>query len=536
MEPEVERQPRSFEQSPSRSAAPDDAQALFPIDSDNSEERLEAPQSAKPAASRPSWDEPASAPNKPQEPEAETDSIFERHAAETAGAARGVLLRWETPAEIQVDTETECRLLVENTTDEVLSQVTVEAQLPVGLSLARTEPATAASAAKLAWSFPTLEAREQQTIRLWVTPTGQGEVEPTATVTFTHATAARLQVIDPQLQLEAIGPASVLSGQPVGMKLLVSNPGTGRARSVVVEVQLDPNLQHAAGDRLRYAIGTLGAGESREVQVTLNPTQAGQFEIRATANAEPGLSQQTRYELEVLKPTLQVAVEGPRLRYVDRQATYLIKVHNPGPSPADNVQVFDEVPSGFRFVEASAGGTFDEQARQVAWFVGRLEPHQSTEVNVQLVAIEPGEQRIAAAVKADAGVSEVAEAVTRVEGVASIALDVIDADDPVEVAGETTYEIRLTNRGTQPARQVQAAAKLPLELQALEATGPTAGKIQGSQVIFEPLDSLAPGQTEVFHIRVHCRRAGQVTFKAFYRDADHPNPVAEEEVTRVYQD
>ncbi|MBL9125539.1 MAG: DUF11 domain-containing protein [Planctomycetaceae bacterium] len=444
-------------------------------------------------------------------------------------------MRWITPTEVQLATECEFQLQLENATDGALAQVLVEAQLPAGLRLVRTKPA-ADSADVLAWSFATLDARAQRTIHLWVVPTGEGEIEPSATVTTSQATAARLQVIHPQLKIEALGPASSLAGQPVGLALVVSNPGTGKARNVIVEVQLDPRLKHAAGDQLRYAIGALAGGESREVQVALNPLEAGRFEIAAHAAAEPGLSTDARYALDVTKPTLQVAVEGPRLRYVDRQATYSIKVHNPGPSPADNVQVFDEVPSGFRFVDASSGGTFDAESRQVAWFVGRLEPNQTTEVNVQLIATQAGEQRIAAAVRADAGVSETAEAITRVEGVASIVLDVVDADDPVEVAGETTYEIRLTNRGSEIARHVQAAAKLPPELQGLEATGATAGKIQGQSVVFEPLAELAPGQSEVFRVRVLCRSAGQVTFRAYYRDADHPHPVAEEEVTRVYQD
>lgn len=457
-------------------------------------------------------------------------------AHDASAAQRSVMLRWETPSEIQLDVEAECRLLVQNDTDATLSQVLVEAHLPAGLRLTRAEPAQIDAQGRLTWSLAKLAPRALETIRLWVVPTGEGEVEPTATVTFSHATAARLNVIHPQLELEAVGPASSLAGQPAGLRLVVSNPGTGKARNVVIEVGLDRRLQSSTGGELRYAIGSLAGGESREVQVALNPTEAGQYEIHATAKAEPGLVEETQYLLEVVKPALQVAVDGPRLRYVDRQATYSIRVHNPGPSPADNVQVIDDVPSGFRFVDASSGGTFDAEARQVAWFVGRLEPHETTEVQVQLIATEPGEQRISAAVRADAGVSEIAETVTRIEGLAAVVLEVVDADDPIEVSGETSYEIRLTNRGSQAARGVQAAAKLPPELEALDFDGPTAGRIQGQQVVFEPLESLAPGQTQVYTVRVLCRGDGHVTFRAYYRDADHPNPMVVEELTRVYQD
>jgi uncharacterized repeat protein (TIGR01451 family) len=155
---------------------------------------------------------------------------------------------------------------------------------------------------------------------------------------------------------------------------------------------------------------------------------------------------------------------------------------------------------------------------------------------VQLLPIEVGEQQVSAIVKADSGVSEQAAASTRVEGVASIALDVIDADDPVEVNGETTYEIRVTNRGSRPASQVQVAAKLPSQMESLDVAGPTNGRVEAAQVIFDPLDQLDAGETEVYRIKVRCLHAGHASFRAYFRTAETAKAVVEEELTRIYQD
>jgi uncharacterized repeat protein (TIGR01451 family) len=233
---------------------------------------------------------------------------------------------------------------------------------------------------------------------------------------------------------------------------------------------------------------------------------------------------------------LEVAIEGPRLRYVERQATYTIRVHNPGPAPANNVQVFDAIPASFRFLDASGGGAFDHTNRQVAWFVGRLEPGATAELGVQLIPTEIGDAQLAAEVKADCGVVEKAEAQTRVEGIAAVVIDVADTDDPVEVGGQTAYEIRVTNRGSQPARMVQVAAKLSGSMEAIDASGPTQGTIDGGQVVFEPIATLEPGQSQLYRVVVHCPQAGQMTFRAYFRSAEQPKPVVEEEVTRVYQD
>ncbi len=238
----------------------------------------------------------------------------------------------------------------------------------------------------------------------------------------------------------------------------------------------------------------------------------------------------------MVRPTLDIAFEGPKLRYVDRKATYVVKVQNPGPAPIENVQLLEHVPEGFRFVEASSGGSFDRSARQVAWFVGRLEPNESASVGIELIACQSGEHRISAAAKADEGVVGKAEVVTRVESVPSVTLDVSEDDDPVEVDTETVYRIRVTNHGTRPATHVQVAAEVPQEMQVLKLSGPAVGAVKGQEIVFPPLATLEPGKSEEYQVRVQCRQSGQVRFRAFFRSDDTPNAVIEEEHTRVYGD
>lgn len=450
-------------------------------------------------------------------------------------SAGAVLLRWQTPREVSIGQQMHCGLEINNTGGAV-QNVVVRATLSKHVRLDGTNPKPQRKERQLIWQLGEIEENGKRLIEFELTPETEGEVTPQADVTFTRATQARIQVLRPDLELILEGPAQMISGQAVMYEFKVHNPGSGRAHNVVIEATLPEPLKHPEGAKLSYSVGTLGPGESRRVQTPITGVKAGAWELSARATATGNLVVDRKLPVEVVSPRLEVAVDGPRLRYVDRQARYVVRVHNPGPAPANNVQVFDAVPAGFRFVEASSGGAYDSQTRQVAWFVGRLEPNATAEVDVQLLPIEVGEQQVSAIVKADSGVSEQAAASTRVEGVASIALDVIDADDPVEVNGETTYEIRVTNRGSRPASQVQVAAKLPSQMESLDVAGPTNGRVEAAQVIFDPLDQLDAGETEVYRIKVRCLHAGHASFRAYFRTAETAKAVVEEELTRIYQD
>lgn len=465
---------------------------------------------------------------------------FNRQAGVPAGsierAAGDVQLEWITPQEISVGQQAHLELKVTNAGASAVKNVVVDAMLSEHAQLDDVRPQPAGRDRQLAWQLGDFAAGQCRTIEFELTPHSEGEITPSATVTFTRASSARIAVLKPQVVIEVAGPPQLISGQPAMYQFTVSNPGNGRAQHVLIEVELDAQLKHAEGQRLSYALGTLGPGETRTVQVPIAGGDNGAWPLLARCLAAGNLRDEKQFEIDVVRPRLELAVDGPRLRYVDRQALYTIRVHNPGPAPANNVQLFDSVPEGFRFVEATGGGAFDSANRQVAWFVGRLEPNSTAEVGVQLIATEPGDRQIAVAAKADSGVSEQAQTTTRVEGISAVVLDVSETDDPVEVGGETVFNLQVTNRGSQPAVHVQVAAKLPAQMEALDASGPTSGQIEGQQIVFDPIESLAPGQSETYQVRVRCQAEGQVGFRAYFRTDDHPKAVVEEELTRIYQD
>ena len=445
-------------------------------------------------------------------------------------------IRWKVPKELNRGEKAPFQLIIHNNSEQPAIGVTVHVRLPETAQLVDSRPPATPNGNVLQWEIGRIEPDQQVQIDLHLLAETAGELTPAAAVTTTRLTAARVAVLDPQLIVAIEGPEQVALGQATTCTVRVGNRGNGPARRVVLATWVDESLAGGTPTQREYAVGTLLPGHWRDIRLNLVGKTAGTAAIRAVARGAAEIEAQASRQVRVIKPQLSVAIDGPKLRFVDRPAQYTLSVYNPGPAPAENVQVFDLVPEGFRFVEASPGGSFDEQTREVAWFVGSLEPGHTAEVGVQLIPVTPGEHQVTAAAVAESTSVVRTALITRVEGSANLAIEVIDADDPIEVGAETTYEIRLTNRGSVPANDVQVAALLGDGLRAMEAHGPGDAQLEAGRVLFAPSESLEAGQTMTYRIRVRCLEAGQKRLRAFVRSRELVEPMVEEESTRVYAD
>jgi hypothetical protein len=73
-------------------------------------------------------------------------------------------------------------------------------------------------------------------------------------------------------------------------------------------------------------------------------------------------------------------------------------------------------------------------------------------------------------------------------------------------------------------------------MEALSAQGPTQQHAEASRLIFEPLDTLQPGQAVVYKVHVRSHAGGSARFRVYFRSAEEPEAVLEEETTRVYDE
>ncbi|NIP85330.1 MAG: DUF11 domain-containing protein [Planctomycetales bacterium] len=241
-------------------------------------------------------------------------------------------------------------------------------------------------------------------------------------------------------------------------------------------------------------------------------------------------------DIEIVAPALEVALEGPRKRFLERKATYTLSIANPGTAPAREVQLVSHLPQGIEFVSANNRGRYDDQTHAVYWSLAELPEGEVGRVKLVTLPVEPGEHRIRLEGRAESDLEDRSEELILVEGIPAIFFEVADVEDPVELGGETEYEIRVVNQGTKTATNIRVAALVPREMRAISADGPTRHQLEAGRVFFEPLPRLAPKADTTYRIKVRGEEAGDQRFRVQLQSDEMDSPVTKEESTRVYAD
>ncbi|MBX7167517.1 MAG: DUF11 domain-containing protein [Pirellulales bacterium] len=446
-----------------------------------------------------------------------------------------ISLSWKLPAAATTEQAVEGALVVQNRGAAMAHEVVVQAELPAGLMLNGSEPPAEADGTICTWNLGQLDAGASRRIALQLTPTGQGNLVPTATVRSTTVAAGALSVIRPQLELTATANSQWQLGRSETLAFTVVNRGEATSNIELV-VSLPEGLQHPDGPEVHYALGALGPGESRPIEITCTPAAAGEYDIQGTVHVGNSAVADASCAVVVERPTLELTAAGPKVRYVGRPASYTFEVHNPGPAATSNVRLAAELPPGLRFVSAGSGGGFDAASRQVTWFLGRLEPQTKTTVTLNVAAEAPGEQPLTASATGDGGATASVEGVIQVEGVAALEIELVSADDAVEIGAETVHELRLTNRGSKPATNLEVALRLGDELDATGASGATEAKCDSGDVVFAPLAALEPGESTTFSVHLRGAGAGKGRATAYARCAEQPDVIQAECLVTVYED
>ena len=447
------------------------------------------------------------------------------------------------PREVQVGKAARYEIIVRNVGSATAHDCMLRDSVPVGTTLIATtppaspgNPAASGSSGDLLWMLGSLTPGGQARVAMEVMPTTEGDVGSVASVTFRADASVRSRATKPALLIEAADPKPVLIGRDVSVSIKISNPGTGVATGVVLEGALPEQLSHRAGRELEFDVGQLQPGGSRTIDLALGSTGPGVHTIRLVGRADGQIEVEHMLKIEVTAPTLELSAEMPARRYLQRPATCRISMANTGTAPAKSVELAAQLPAGMKFVRANNAGFYDERGHRVLWNLEELPAGEVGTVELVVMPIELGQQKIVTASRSADGLSDQVANTIEVEGLAAISFEVADSEDPIEVGGLTEYVVRVRNQGTKSASGVRLTATLLGELEPVEAKGPAAHRIENLTVGFEPLAKLAPAEEAVFRIRVRGHREGDQRVQVQLTSDDHPAPITKEEITRVYED
>ncbi len=440
------------------------------------------------------------------------------------------------PLEIQVGKAAKFAVQVRNIGGQTAENVVIRDEVPYGTRVVSTTPRATNDGNQLLWDLGALSTGEERTVEIELMPTSEGEIGSVATVSHTAQASAKTRCTMPQLAIRMTAPGQVMIGQEQRVKIELRNPGTGDATGVMLLENVPENVKHAAGPALEFEIGTLRAGETREMELVLTAEKAGPVVNALTARADGNLQVQQQVEFEVIAPALQLSVEGPERRYLERPATYQVIVENPGTAPAHDIEIVTKLPKGMQFVKANNMGEYDAATHTVYWSLAQLPEGEKGSVELVAMPVEAGQQTLEIEGKAQQGLTDEVKQDVLVEGLAAIMFELRDAEDPIEVGGETSYEIRVVNQGSKAATNVQVLVTLPPGIEAISASGETRHTVQAGGVVFEPLAQLAPKTDTVYRVQVKGVQPGDQRVTVQVSTDDISQPIRREESTRVFGD
>jgi uncharacterized repeat protein (TIGR01451 family) len=440
------------------------------------------------------------------------------------------------PAEIQVGKRCTFGIRVQNTGQRTAQNVQIVDEVPLGTELVGTAPRASVSGGKVVWDLGTLSVGEERTVEMELIPTEEGELGSVATVMMAAQASAKARCTKPELAMRLSSQPQVHAGQPHVVQVEITNPGSGEVTGVMLLETVPAGVSHEAGPALEMEIGKLAPGETRRLDLMLTAEQAGQVKNTMTAKADAGLMVEASCEFEVIAPDLKLTVEGPERRFLERPATYQVTIDNPGTAAAKEVQLVTQLPKGLQFVSANNMGEYDAATHAVHWSLAELPANERGTVELVALPVEAGQHALQISTKARDGLSDQTVKEVTVEGIAALKFEVVDMDDPIEVGGETSYEIRVVNQGSKAAGNVQVMAIMPPGLRALSGHGDTRHAVQGERVIFAPIPQLGPKAESTFRIQAQGVRAGDQRIRVQITTDEIREPITKEESTRVYSD
>ncbi len=451
-----------------------------------------------------------------------------------------MLIQKRGPEEVRVGKQATFVITVRNAGNSTAHDVIVEDSIPLGMRFSDSNPPVNPTAeGLLTWKLGEMPAGDERTINLQMIPERQGELGSVATVHFTAQASLRTVATQPKLAVQIDAQPDVLIGDSQLITVTVKNVGTGVARGVRLEADLPDQLRHPSGDQHLEAIfpNDLAPNQSEVLELRSTAAQPGDAVCVIRALTEDGTEAQQQVPVTVLSPNLIANIEGPRLRYLDRQATYKFKIQNNGTAPATNLKFVVRLPSGLRFNASDNNlADYNPADHTVSLGLQELPVGQPAVFELTVLPVERGTQVLTLNATADLGLTTEAKGQVVVEGLAELAFTIGQDNGTIETGSSSTYTVQVTNIGNNPDKDVRLAVQLPNGAQVLKVDAPVRYRAEGNQILFEPIPEMRNKDQHTFRFQVRHTQAGSLIVRTQLTSANWPVAVVKEEGTLVYDD
>ncbi|MEN6497468.1 MAG: hypothetical protein ABFD16_24485 [Thermoguttaceae bacterium] len=443
------------------------------------------------------------------------------------------------PRRITVGKESTYELIVRNSGQMGADEVIVTVGLPEWAEVVGVEASTGMTGTgaelhmskQLTWKIPHLEAKGQEKLVLRLIPRQSKPFDLAVRWDYRPvASEAMIEVQEPKLEMQLDGPREVLFGKREVYRLELANTGTGEAEAVEISL-----LPIGTGENVpaTHRLGTLAAGEKKIIEVELTARQAGVLTIKVDARGDGGVAASLAETIAVLRAALDVTVDASRRQFVGHEARYQLHVVNTGTAPATNVRLGARLPLGTKYLSSTDDGKLAGERGEVTWTIDSLAPGAAKDIDLFCTLERSGSNRLDVSALADGDLAASAVSTMQVEAIADLRLEVVDPSGPVAVGDDATYEVKIRNRGSKSAEEVEVVVYFS---RGVEPTAVDGGshKIAPGQVVFDKIPVLAAGQAMSFKIHAKAEAAGNHVFRAEVYCQPLGTKLVSEETTHYY--
>ncbi len=445
------------------------------------------------------------------------------------------------PRRISVGKESVYEITIQNTGETAADELVVFVELPQWADVLGAETRTGATHAPVPaepggpfqWRIGHLPAEGREKLLLRIVPRESRPFDLGVRWDYKPAVSkAMIEVQEPRLVLNLEGPREVLYGKKEIYRLKLSNTGTGAAENVLIKLM---PIGTGGNQPVIHNLGELAAGTQKIVEVELTARQVGELLIRVEVRSDAGVQAELAEKVLVRRAELQIDVAGPKVQYVGSVASYRVRVSNPGTAPARNVNLSVAIPPGAKYISGIDTAELVANGTKLQWTLQNLNAASEQTFVLQCQLGLPGSSRLEVVSTGEDDLAATATATTRVEAMADLVLHVQDPTGPVPVGEETAYELRVGNRGTKNASNVEVVVYFSNGIEPIKVEGGQ-HQIGPGQVIFTPIPTLAAGEELVLKIHARAESAGNHVFRAEVHCKSLGARLVSEETTLFYQD
>lgn len=289
----------------------------------------------------------------------------------------------------------------------------------------------------------------------------------------------------PVVDLQFMGPDRTFVGGQVTFDLILINRTDAPATGLTITDRFDDGLVHAAGvNPIQKSLESLAPHETRGLSITFKVTRPGRLCNLVELSGDNGLN-----------VSAQACVESEGVRLNPTPVT---------PNPATpNPRVAN--PSG-----PASIGPVPRRSVPAAPIPSNQNPNS---------AVQPPMRPPASAKEA-----------------ANLQLLIASRGNPIKTGKESSYQIVVTNQGTEPEAKVALAVTIPPLMQFVgnQDRNPSAATIDGQTVRFDPVKQLQPRESLVFEIHVRADVAGNAVVRAEVTSANLASPIVGQTTTTVF--